>query len=53
MRRASPQQARDWRSHIKDAGCEVRREDKNRGETAVLLMPSKEVDAIFVRGEAD
>ena len=51
--RASPQQTKDDRRRIKELERELRRKDKALAETAALLVLSKEVEAIFSKGEAE
>jgi DNA-binding transcriptional MerR regulator len=49
--RASPQQTKRDRRHIKELERELRRKDKALAETAALLVLSKKVAAIFNKGE--
>jgi hypothetical protein len=49
--RVSPQQAREDKKRIKELERDLRRKDKALAETAALLVLSKQMEAIFRRGE--
>jgi hypothetical protein len=49
--RVSPQQAREDKRRIKELERDLRRKDKALAETAALLVLSKQMEAIFRRGE--
>lgn len=49
--RVSPQQVREDRKRIKELERDLRRKDKALAETAALLVLSKQMEAIFRRGE--
>jgi len=49
--RASPQETRDSRKRIKELERDLRRKDEALAETAALLVLSKQLQAIFQRGE--
>jgi hypothetical protein len=48
--RASPQEMRDDRRRIKEFEGDLRRKEKALGETAALLVLSKELEALFQPG---
>ena len=49
--RVSPQQAREDKKRIKELERDLRRKDKALAEAAALLVLSKQMEAIFRRGE--
>src|SRR5690606_18442579 len=49
--RATPQQTRTDKRRIKELERDLRRKDKALAETAALLVLSKNLEAIFPRGE--
>jgi hypothetical protein len=51
--RASPQETRDSRKRIKELERDLRRKDKALAETTALLVLSKQLQAIFQRGDED
>lgn len=51
--RISPQETRDARKRVKELERDLRRKDKALAETAALLVLSKQLQAIFQRGEEE
>ena len=49
--RASPQETRDARKRVKELERDLRRKEKALAETTALLVLSKQLQAIFQRGE--
>jgi hypothetical protein len=49
--RVTPQQAREDRKRIKELERDLKRKDKALAEAAALLVLSKQMEAIFRRGE--
>jgi transposase len=49
--RASPQETRDTRKRVKELERDLRRKEKALAETTALLVLSKQLQAIFQRGE--
>lgn len=51
--RASPQETRDARKRVKELERDLRRKEKALAETTALLVLSKQLQAIFQRGEEE
>jgi transposase len=51
--RASPQETRDARKRVKELERDFRRKEKALSETTALLVLSKQLQAIFQRGEEE
>jgi len=51
--RASPQERRDARKRVKELERDLRRKEKALAETTALLVLSKQLQAIFQRGEEE
>jgi transposase len=51
--RASPQETRDARKRVKELERDLRRKEKALVETTALLVLSKQLQAIFQRGEEE
>lgn len=51
--RISPQETRDARKRVKELERDLRRKEKALAETTALLVLSKQLQAIFQRGEEE